>query len=134
MQQVTNLVDNYSTLVKSPYELVYGCVLVLLIVYSSVIPLSYKQFADSILGRILGVGCIYVTIHYMGWIYGLLTALAFLLLLHGGVAVSEGFEGGVKETDVPKGKRWYVEKILGERPSKITMDRVTTHAPGGDTA
>ena len=38
------------------------------------------------------------------------------------------------ETGVPKGKRWYAEKVLGERPSKITMDRVTTHAPGGDTA
>jgi hypothetical protein len=70
----------------------------------------------------------------MGWVYGLLTAMAFLLLLHGGVSVNEGFEGGMKETDVPKGKRWYVEKVLGERPSKITMDRVTTHAPGGDTA
>lgn len=133
MQQVTNLVDNYTTLIKSPYELVYGSALVLLIVYSSVVPLPYKQFADSLLGRILGVGCVYATIHYMGWVYGLLTAMAFLLLLHGGVSVNEGFEG-VKETGVPKGKRWYVEKVLGERPSKITMDRVTTHAPGGDTA
>lgn len=134
MQQVTNLVDNYTMLVKSPYELVYGSALVLLIVYSSVVPLPYKQFADSILGRILGIGCVYATIHYMGWVYGLLTAMAFLLLLHGGVSVNEGFEGGMKETGVSKGKRWYVEKVLGERPSKITMDRVTTHAPGGDTA
>ena len=134
MQQVTNLVDNYTMLVKSPYELVYGSALVLLIVYSSVVPLPYKQFADSLLGRILGIGCVYATIHYMGWVYGLLTAMAFLLLLHGGVSVNEGFEGGMKETGVPKGKRWYVEKVLGERPSKITMDRVTTHAPGGDTA
>lgn len=134
MQQVTNLVDNYTMLVKSPYELVYGSALVLLIVYSSVVPLPYKQFADSLLGRILGIGCVYATIHYMGWVYGLLTAMAFLLLLHGGVSVNEGFEGGMKETGVPKGKRWYVEKVLGEHPSKITMDRVTTHAPGGDTA
>lgn len=134
MQQVNNLVDNYTMLVKSPYELVYGSALVLLIVYSSVVPLPYKQFADSLLGRILGIGCVYATIHYMGWVYGLLTAMAFLLLLHGGVSVNEGFEGGMKETGVPKGKRWYVEKVLGERPSKITMDRVTTHAPGGDTA
>jgi len=134
MQQVNNLVDNYTMLVKSPYELVYGSALVLLIVYSSVVPLPYKQFADSLLGRILGIGCVYATIHYMGWVYGLLTAMAFLLLLHGGVSVNEGFEGSVKETGVPKGKRWYVEKVLGERPSKITMDRVTTHAPGGDTA
>jgi hypothetical protein len=129
MQQVTNLVDNYSTLVKSPYELVYGCVLVLLIVYSSVIPLFYKQFADSILGRILGVGCIYVTIHYMGWVYGLLTAMAFLLLLNGASRMIEGFDGGGTVSEKKTiNKKWFVESLLGEKPKKIAIDRITTSA------
>ena len=127
MQQ---LIGSYAILVESPYKLVYACVLVLIIVYSSVIPIQYKQFADSIIGRILGIACVYVTIQYLGWVYGLLTALAFLLLLHGGVAVNEGFEAVQKKT---KGnKRWFVETILG-KPSAIEVDRVITHAPG-DTA
>jgi hypothetical protein len=128
MQQ---LIESYTKLVESPYKLVYGSALVLLIVYSSVIPIQYKQFADSILGRIIGVSGVYVTIHYLGWVYGLLTALAFLLLLHGGVTVNEGFESVQKKTK--GGKRWFVETVLGKRTSAIEVDRVTTHAPG-DTA
>lgn len=75
----------------SPLLLVYGAILVLIIVYSSEIPVHYKQFADSSLGRVIGIAVVYGTIHTLGWVYGLLVALAFLLLLHGGMQVKEGF-------------------------------------------
>jgi hypothetical protein len=120
-------------ILDSPSKIVYGCILILLIVYSAVIPLEYKHFADSTTGRILGMAAVYAAVHYLGWTFGLLTAMAFLLLLHGGVSTREGFDGGgtVSEKKVI-GNRWWVEKVLGEVPSAVATDRVTTSSPGGN--
>ena len=111
----------------SPLLLVYGAILVLIIVYSSEIPVHYKQFADSSLGRVIGIAIVYGTIHTLGWVYGLLVALAFLLLLHGGMQVKEGFFGLMSEKATTN-KKWYVERILG-KPNKIVTDQVVTTAP-----
>jgi hypothetical protein len=128
LQSLETLMTN----IDSPYKLIYGCILILIIVYSSVIPSDYKLFADSLLGRVFGIGIIYGVIQSVGWIYGLLTAMAFLLILHGSRStLQEGFDGGgtISEKKII-GKRWFVEKVLGETPSKIAVDRVITAAPG----
>ena len=114
----------------SPSKLLYGTLVVLLIVYSSEIPSEYHSFADSLLGRVFGIVIVYGVLETMGWIYGLLTALAFLLLLTGARRTyQEGFDGGgsVSEKKII-GKRWFVEKVLGEYPSKIATDQVSTAA------
>jgi hypothetical protein len=116
----------------SPAKLVYGFVLILLIVYSPLVPTEYRIFADSLLGRIIGIAIIYGVIESLGWVYGLLTALAFLIILNSAPRNSsmfEGFDGGgtVSEKKIV-GKRWFVERVLGEHPKKIATDRVTTSA------
>jgi hypothetical protein len=117
----------------SPFKLLYGFILILIIVYSPMIPFEYRDFTDSLLGRIFGVIIIYGVVESLGWIYGLLTALAFLLIINGAPRVErttlEAFDGGgsVSEKKVI-GRRWFVEKILGENPKKIATDRVTTSA------
>jgi len=130
MIDIAQILQSYTTIIDSPITIVYGCILILLIAYSAIVPLEYKQAVNSPFGRIFGVIFVYGTIHYLGWVYGLLTALAFLLLLHGG-QLNEGFDGGgtVSEKKVI-GNRWWVEKILGEVPSSIAVDKVTTNAPG----
>jgi len=116
----------------SPTKLVYGFLIILVIVYSAVIPSEYHTFVDSLLGRILGVGLIYGVIETLGWVYGLLTAMAFLVLLNGSpsswiFSSEEGFDGGGNVSEKKLiGKRWFVEKILGENPLKIATDRVNT--------
>ncbi len=116
----------------SPTKLLYGLLIILIIVYSSVIPSEYHTFMDSLAGRILGVGIVYGIIHSMGWVYGLLTAMAFLLLLNGSpsswiFSSHEGFDGGGSVSEKKRiGKRWFVEKVLGEHPDKIATDRVNT--------
>ncbi len=116
----------------SPTKLIYGFLIILIIVYSSVIPSEYHTFVDSLAGRILGVGIVYGVIHSMGWVYGLLTAMAFLLLLNGSpsswvFSSQEGFDGGGSVSEKKRiGKRWFVEKVLGEHPVKIATDRVNT--------
>lgn len=127
------LVDAFNYMVNqldSPSRLIYGTLVILTIVYSSEIPKSYRTFADSPLGRLFGIIAVYGVMETMGWVYGLLTAMAFLLLLTTAPRVSlEGFDGGgsVSEKRVV-GKRWFVEKVLGEHPTKIATDKVTTHA------
>ena len=118
----------------SPAKLIYGVLLILLIVYSPIIPTEYRIFADSLLGRIFGVAIVYGVIETLGWVYGILTALAFLLILNGAPRDTlpsgiEAFDGGGTVTEKKiVGKRWFVEKVLGETPKKIATDKVTTTA------
>lgn len=113
--------------IDSPAKLIYGVILVLIIVYSSVIPSEYRLFADSLLGRVFGIGIIYGVIQTLGWVYGLLTALAFLLFLNGSSRM-EGFNAGGTVTQKKiVGKRWFVEKVLDEHPKNIATDKVTTN-------
>lgn len=117
----------------SPAKLIFGFVLILLIIYSPVIPAEYRIFADSLLGRVLAVAVIYGVVETFGWVYGLLTAMAYILVLNGAPRVDtsglEAFDGGgtVSEKKII-GKRWFVEKVLGEYPKKIATDRVYTSA------
>jgi hypothetical protein len=117
----------------SPAKLIYGFILILIIVYSSEIPFEYRVFADSILGRIFGIAIVYGVIESLGWVYGILTALAFLLVINGAPRNTniglEGFDGGGTVTEKKIiGKKWFVEKVLGEDPKKIATDKVTTTA------
>jgi hypothetical protein len=116
----------------SPGKFLYGAVMVVIIVYSSLIPSEYRAFADSMLGRVFGIAIVYGVVEGMGWIYGLLTALAFLLIIQGVPSThlgAEGFEagGGVTEKS-GVGCDWFVERVLGEHTRKIATDRVNTMA------
>jgi hypothetical protein len=117
----------------SPATLIYGALLIILIVYSSVIPGEYRTFADSLLGRVLGVAVVYGVVETLGWVYGLLTAIAFLLIINGASRIDttmlEAFDGGGTVSEKKTiGKKWFVERVLGENPTKIATDRVTTTA------
>jgi hypothetical protein len=117
----------------SPAKLLYGFFLVLLIVYSAQIPSEYRVFADSLLGKVFGIAIVYGVIQSLGWVYGLLTALTFLLILQAAPRINrslEGFDGGggIAEKRVDRNKKWFVEQVLGEDPRKIATDRVMTSA------
>jgi hypothetical protein len=134
--QQGGMIDSFQVFLMnldSPAKLIYGFLLILLIVYSPVIPAEYRVFADSILGKIFGVAIVYGAIESLGWVYGILTALAFLLVLNGAPRDNnpglEGFDGGGTVTEKKIiGKKWFVEKVLGENPKKIATDKVTTTA------
>jgi hypothetical protein len=67
----------------SPPKLLYGLVVVILIVFVDQVPAYVRDIADSMLGRLIGMGVVVIVTMYGGWPYGLLTALAFLLLVRG---------------------------------------------------
>jgi len=130
---VINSINLFMNNMDSPATLVYGALLILLIVYSSAIPSEYRTFADSLLGRVLGVAIVYGVVETLGWVYGLLTAIAFLLIINGATRIDtsmlEAFDGGGTVSEKKTiGKKWFVERVLGENPTKIATDRVTTTA------
>ena len=130
---VINSINLFIMNMDSPATLIYGVLLILLIVYSSAIPSEYRTFADSLLGRVLGVAIVYGVVETLGWVYGLLTAIAFLLIINGATRIDtsmlEAFDGGGTVSEKKTiGKKWFVERVLGENPTKIATDRVTTTA------
>jgi hypothetical protein len=131
VDKITQLFHTTLSQLDSPSRLLYGFILVLAIVYSSVIPSEYRTFADSLLGKLFGITAVFFATHSLGWVYGLLTALAFLLLLHGAPRKGgiEGFDGGGSVSEKKTvGKRWFVERVLNERPVAISTDQVKTQA------
>jgi hypothetical protein len=132
MHQIVNSVQEMVHSMDSPGKFLYGAVMAVIIVYSSLIPSEYRAFADSMLGRVFGIAIVYGVVESMGWIYGLLTALAFLLIIQGVPSVhlaAEGFEGGGTVSEKSRiGRSWFVEKVLGEHTRKIATDRVNTQA------
>lgn len=118
--------QGYANSFTSPYHAIYGAIIVLLIAYSAQVPKEYRVFADSILGRILAIGVIYGVTQTLGWVYGILTATAFLLILCTSPRnMAEGFNGGMS-TKQTVGGQWFVERVLGEKPKSIQTDGVIT--------
>lgn len=133
--KVINTINQFISNMDSPAKLIYGAIMIIIIVYSSVIPPEYRSFADSLLGKVFGIAIVYGVVETLGWVYGLLTVVAFLLIINGAprkmnaTSLSEGFDGGGSVTEKKIiGKKWFVERILGENPTKIATDRVTTNA------
>ena len=109
----------------SPAKVLFGVLLVILIAFSEQVPIMYRSLADTLIGRLCGVGAIMLAVRYAGWVYGLLVVLAYLLLLQSsGGGGGEGFENQIVKETI--GKRWYVEKVLGERPQRIDTEVVQT--------
>lgn len=110
-----------------PIEYLVGLVLAVIIVYAGQIPASYVAFVDSVGGRLVGIVGVLAVLRYFGWIYGVLAALAFMVLMRGAVvAGEEGFVNQIVKERI--GGRWYVERVLGEQPEVIDTDVVSTAA------
>jgi hypothetical protein len=115
------------------HNIIYGIILVLLIVYSGEVPMSIRTSLDTMGGRVLGIVIMLGTLRYVGWVYALLFAIAFLLILDNATRpVNEGFLTlPYKEVERPS-DRWFVEKVLGERTIAIATDNVITQPVQGD--
>ena len=116
-------------------HMIYGALIIVLITFNGLIGSTVAGYADGALGRVLGIGFVLTVTYYMGWTYGLLTALAFLLIVHRsprlGATGSDSFED-LKRHEA-KGTMWFVERVLGENPQGITSDTANTEAVQDDS-
>jgi hypothetical protein len=115
------------------HNMIYGFLVIILIVFVDKIPPHIGRYVDTAIGRILGLTAIGLCLHYLGWTYALLTAVAFLLLVHisnrqqqTGFVGTDGFQDLEKRETL--GNRWFVETVLGECPQTIESENVTTSA------
>lgn len=140
----------FSISLDSPPKLAYGLVVILLIVFVDQVPAYMRDVTDSFFGRLVGVGLVLGATIQLGWSHGLLTAVAVLLLMRGarrlsavadretdtsplmallgigGPTPAEGFQ--TQQVAEAVGNRWYVERVLGERPEGIVTTVTETMA------
>jgi hypothetical protein len=131
----SNPLDSILQHLDSVPHMIYGALMIVLITFHGRIGSTISAYADSAIGRVLGIGFVLGVTHTMGWTYGLLTALAFLLIVHGsprlGATGTESF-ADLKRHEA-KGTLWFVEKVLGENPQGITSDTAVTKAVQDDS-
>lgn len=111
-------------------RMLYGFIVIILIVFVDKVPPHVGRYVDTAIGRILGLATIGLCLHYVGWAYSLLTAVAFLLLVHISNRQQEQGKDGFQDLETRKiqGNRWFVETVLGECPEAIESENVTTNA------
>ena len=124
-QPLDTLLKNMDTV---PH-LLYGALIIVLITFMGRVPPAVSRFADSSVGRLIAVGLVLGVTYALGFPYGLLTAVALLLVIHASPrlsATAEGFDD--MQTYDTVGTRWFVERVLGEQPKKIVNDGAVTTA------
>lgn len=103
--------------------------LVLGITFYNTIPKVYVNQADTLLGRLLMITTLYITMDMGGWLYGILLAIFFGLILSVSTRPrKEGFKGDQEIRIVPEKRLWFVEETLKERPIAIEDEKVRTVA------
>ena len=110
-------------------HILYGALVVVLITFIGSVPPAVSRFADSSIGRLIAVGIVLGVNYTLGFTYGLLTAVALLLVIHASPrlsATAEGFDDMQSYDTI--GTRWFVERVLGEQPKKIVNDGAVTTA------
>ena len=116
-------------------NMIYGLLMIVLITFGGQIGPTTASYADSAIGRVLGIALVLAVTQMMGWTYGLPTALAFLLVVHSSPRLAatsiENFED--LKRNQAKGSEWFVERVLGENPKGIETDDVRTHAVQDDS-
>lgn len=137
-KMIQYIIDSFKT-IDSPEKVVLGFVLTIIIIFS-------ENFSDTLMNDLsfvlrhpigLAVGFIVVCLmtEYIGWIYGLLSVVVFILvakghkLSHEKDVTVEQFSDLVKKRT--QGHRWFVEKVMNEDPRVIETDRVETVAVQG---
>ena len=127
--------------IDEPWRIVVGFLIVFVIAYADRISanLSTRSHISlrSLFGRLIGIIIVISLITYVGWVYGLLGAIAILLIMREDDTVEEREKGVTTEqfTDLVvkarQGNKWFIEKVLGEEPILIEEDRVETSAVQG---
>jgi len=118
-------------------HLIYGTLMLVLIAFVDQLSPTLSRYADTALGRCVAIAAIFGSLYSLGMVYGLLTATVLLLLIHSsprtvdGPRTMDGFANPDDRSTI--GGRWFVEKVLGERPERIIDGRVDTDAVQDDS-
>jgi hypothetical protein len=95
--------------------------------FTDKVPAGIRYHLSSTAGRLLSLALLYAIYTFIGFIPALLFSMAVALSWSNRPLSKpvEGFLSSIKRTPV-EGKRWFVERVLGEHPEEIREDRVHT--------
>jgi hypothetical protein len=115
---------------SDPINMYVLALLIIIITFVKQVPVDYRRYAESFLGRILLFALTLVIAQYYSWSNGLLMALITLLLLSLSPRNREGFQSEFdsKIKLVSGKKNWWIENVFHENPVGIEEDTVKTSA------
>lgn len=123
-QQMSDVWSKYSP----PLQVFVLLALFLGIVFYKKLHPSLIVLTDTVIGRGVILAVLYSVTQNYGWTIGMLLALFFALVIamgsHRRLAVSEGFNSDMKV--VQNGRKWFVERVLGENPLLIEEENIYT--------
>jgi hypothetical protein len=106
---------------------VFISVLIVWTCFTDKIPAEIRYQLSTTAGRLLSLALLYTVYTFFGFLPALLFTMATALTWSNRPLSKpvEGFLSSIKKTPV-EGRRWFVERILGEHPEEIREDRVDT--------
>jgi hypothetical protein len=106
---------------------VFGAILAVWTCFTDKVPAHIRLQLSSMAGRLFSIALLYAIYTFLGFLPALLFTMAVALTWSNKPLSKpvEGFLSSIKRTPV-QGKRWFVERALGENPEEIREDRVET--------
>ena len=131
---------NTHTVLKWPGTILTVAGLLVAGAFAGIAPRNSLDFLDNTLGSSLFFILPFVFTILLDWPTGLLAAVVSLILFARlqKKDTSEGFSDTVDDTSEQNTKlvsnphRWFIERMLGERPVAISSDRIITRAVQGN--
>jgi hypothetical protein len=120
------------------YTFVFAVLIAVWALYAAKLPALARWQLSSTAGRLLLLLLLYIVYSLCGWTVALIFTIAIALtwaarpLFVPANFTSEGF-ANMKVTKASKDK-WFVEKVLHQKPKEIVEDRIDTMAVENDTA
>jgi hypothetical protein len=121
------------------YITVFSVIMVVWASYADKIPPAISWNLSSSLGRAFLLGFLWCVYNYIGFVPAVLTSIAIGITWANRPIVQpgetthplprEGFNDNIKKSKTDdKHHKWFVERVLHERPKAIIEDRISTQA------
>ena len=129
-------ISNTHTVLKWPGTILTVAVLLVAGAFAEIAPRKSLEFLDNTLGSCIFFILPLIFTVIFDWPTGLLAAVVSLIIFARlqKQDTSEGFSDTVDDTSgqstklISNSHRWFVERMLGERPVAISSDRIITNA------
>lgn len=137
---IVSWITNTHTVLKWPGTILTVLGLLVAGAFAGIAPRKSLEFLDNTIGSSLFFILPFVFATLLDWPTGLLAAVVSLVLFARlqKKDTSEGFSDSVNDTNEQNTKlvsnphRWFIERMLGERPVAISSDRIITRAVQGN--
>jgi len=128
-------ISNTYTVLQWPLGILTVAGLLVAGTFAEIAPRKSLEFLDNTLGSCLFFLLPFVFTIFLDWPTGLLCAVVSLIVFARlqKKDTSEGFSDSVDDSMktstklITNSNRWFVERILGERPFVLSSDRITTY-------